>query len=383
MSAVSGNISSFCINIIGTTIKTMVVWYLVHWKWNRFDISLDAIIKFTAAGFLLASFMSIIIEQLIMITLSPIAILLIVYDISEVDTEGMPLNEWLQDPKNIQDMMQGHLGQAAIMAFVFSFIVAAFVEELMKYMTYWMTEVPDLLKLQDLGLQQHGDPTNDECKIRRAGATTIAMVAVATGFAWSENIGYIRNISSNPTGIGVGTSVWMNELTLLVFRSIMPVHELCAAIQSIGIVRRDIEDDRTWKLGRGLFPAIMLHGMYDFVAIFGGVLQQVIASKNDDKDGGNANHDDENAISPVQMLKAFVMVAPIVLVGAGYYYHQAKNQRQRLEGTEGTSVADDIRRATSSMQVILEEENEDDFVEGSGEDLEAPLLEAMDAAHQS
>ena len=81
------------------------------------------------------------------------------------------------------------------------------------------------------------------------------------------------------------------------------------------------------------------------------------------------------------MMQMFLMVAPIVLFGAWYYYRQAKIQRQMLESTDGydnvvTTTGTSFLGATSSMQVILEEETEEDsMVEGSGDGLDAPLLE--------
>ena len=41
-----------------------------------------------------------------------------------------------------------------------------------------------------------------------------------------------------------------------------------SAIQSIGVCKYQLENDRSIQLGRIVFPAIILHGSYDFVIMF-------------------------------------------------------------------------------------------------------------------
>jgi hypothetical protein len=107
------------------------------------------------------------------------------------------------------------------------------------------------------------------------------------------------------------------EITILLFRSALPVHPLCAAIQSIGIVKRDIEHryqnnnrqqrheqhgqhvnghaslpSSYYGLGKAMLPAIVLHGTFDFVLFVLGFLSALYAGNND---GATANDgDDEN-----------------------------------------------------------------------------------------
>ena len=65
------------------------------------------------------------------------------------------------------------------------------------------------------------------------------------------------------------------EIETLIARSIFPVHPLCAAIQSIGVCKRDLEGQPGVGLGRIIAPAILLHGSFDFVLKVAAYLEQV------------------------------------------------------------------------------------------------------------
>lgn len=99
------------------------------------------------------------------------------------------------------------------------------------------------------------------------------------------------------------------ELSVLLARMIFPLHLICAAIQSIGITRRDVENDSHCKLGRGiLLPAVILHGAFDSVLFVGDFL--------------NAN------------VWAVVLALLIFVAGVVYYFLEAKKQRQRLQSRD-------------------------------------------------
>jgi hypothetical protein len=90
---------------------------------------------------------------------------------------------------------------------------------------------------------------------------------------------------------------------------IFPLHPICAAIQSIGITRRDVENDSHCKLGKGiLLPAILLHGAFDSVLFVGDFLDAEVWS--------------------------VVLATLIFVAGVFYYFLEAKKQRQRLQGRD-------------------------------------------------
>lgn len=99
------------------------------------------------------------------------------------------------------------------------------------------------------------------------------------------------------------------EISVLVARMIFPLHPICAAIQSIGVVRRDVENDSKCRLGVGiLLPAILLHGSFDWVLFVGDIIGAEIASL---------------------LLAVFIFCA-----GVAYYFFEAKIQRDRLGGRD-------------------------------------------------
>merc|ERR1712161_130689 len=97
-------------------------------------------------------------------------------------------------------------------------------------------------------------------------AITVAMVSVALGFACCENLMYVFVYSTTSLGV---------EISTLVARSFFPVHPLCAAIQSIGVCKRDLEVTKKIGIGRIISPAVLLHGSFDFVLMVWEYYEQV------------------------------------------------------------------------------------------------------------
>jgi len=126
-------------------------------------------------------------------------------------------------------------------------------------------------------------------------------------------------------------------------RSLLPVHPLCAAIQSIGIVRRDIEG--VGALGQAIFPAVILHGAFDFALMLLGIIVAVKQPPPTEDDNNNTTKDDtadEPAAAALDVTTvAFSMVIgfAIMFLGLVYYILQARRQRQRLQVLEASSMA--------------------------------------------
>ena len=131
----------------------MVILYFVYWFWNRLDISLDAVIKFFASGFFICTGISIVYEMLASTVASVIE-----YLISLIAAMGMILSGSIDiedilveadddqvSPSTTTVPLAFSISIALVTAFLNSFLVAALVEELGKYLTFWMTsEHPDL-----------------------------------------------------------------------------------------------------------------------------------------------------------------------------------------------------------------------------------------------
>ena len=133
----------------------------------------------------------------------------------------------------------------------------------------------------------------------------------------------------SPPGIGT-------QISTLIARSLFPVHPLCAAIQSIGVCKRDLEGNRRFGLGRILFPAILLHGSFDFVLMVSAYFQErenIIEGNDDDgisepSPSPSPSPDDDGSIG--DQLPALISGLVFVITGYIYYVVQSRAQNRRL-----------------------------------------------------
>jgi len=159
--------------------------YLVHWRWNRFDLSFDSVVKYFACGFLLTTPMAVIFEMIVS-TLAGIFVLALATLVVASDSELA--NEFASDPKNgMKQLTVNHPGIFIFMQFVNAYFVAALVEEMVKYFGYRMVVTPDLIPRGRSSPLSTVDGSPKSAKSTGAGIT-VAMVSVALGFACCENL---------------------------------------------------------------------------------------------------------------------------------------------------------------------------------------------------
>ena len=146
---------------------------------------------------------------------------------------------------------------------------------------------------------------------------------------------YVFGYSPNQSSLGV-------QIETLIARSIFPVHPLCAAIQSIGVCKRDLEGHRGVGIGRILSPAILLHGSFDFVLMVAAYLEQVerIKEGNDD-DSDIPEEDSSEAMMTAEDVPTLAFSFCMVLVGYVYYVWQSRAQTQRLIALDRTATVDE------------------------------------------
>ena len=125
--------------------------------------------------------------------------------------------------------------------------------------------------------------------------------------------------------------VFLQEIIILLIRAILPVHPICAAIQSIGICKRDLEKDESIGLGKALFPAILLHGTYDFVLMASAAMTNIdsLGKKKDDVKDDTITWSDL-----MSMLSSFIVPFGVVSVFVVYYIIASKDQKMRLESLQ-------------------------------------------------
>ena len=217
--------------------------------------------------------------------------LLTSFDDDDYDTHTRSLG-LAEDADILEGFFHRQPAARVIYILISAFLMAGLVEELCKYFGFVMVDHPDFcsehelskskamistqlrrsrsLESEDLDSYTSEDDVsetmatfepsmqNRSLSSIRAGVTT-AMVAVALGFTCFENLLHIfvynrRSLNS--------------KVTTLVAKSLLPVHPIAAAIQSIYVSRRDLEKDSSIGLGRIVLPSVIFHGTYDFALMY-------------------------------------------------------------------------------------------------------------------
>ena len=210
--------------LTATLLQAFLILYFVHWRRNRFNLSLDAVIKFFASGFLLATSTAMVYEWVLLILVGSISYFVLVFDIVAESSEQQPN----ADPKQYMiHYLHSHVWLFAIAVFVNAFVIAALCEELCKYFSFWMCPHPDLMSEADWNeidescseeeSSVNGNDKSSELNLiqtlaedakgrepKSMGmAITVAMVTTALGFACCENLLYVfKGASGASLGMG-------------------------------------------------------------------------------------------------------------------------------------------------------------------------------------
>lgn len=147
----------------------------------------------------------------------------------------------------------------------------------------------------------------------------------ALGFACAENLLYVFVYTPH---------VINEEVSTLMVRCLFPIHPLAAALQSLGVCRRELECQPHIQVGRIVFPAWLLHGSFDFSLMAYSLITQLLST----------NSDDDSTMAPSSfqsdgskfLVVSCVMIAPIWAVV--FYFKEAWEQRDRLEALDGQAT---------------------------------------------
>ncbi len=155
---------------VGTFLQAFLILYFVHWHWNRFDISLDAVIKYFACGFIITTSTAVCFELLestvLNLAFKIITTFIIIDEEQNDDGYGGSMNLFeggygfnvfegghglysaVDDRKKA--FQRQHPFLAIVFLFCSAYIIAALVEESCKYFGFKMVEHPDLVPDADL-----------------------------------------------------------------------------------------------------------------------------------------------------------------------------------------------------------------------------------------
>lgn len=137
--------------------------------------------------------------------------------------------------------LRAHIFVVIFAIAMFSFLVAAGVEETLKHFIVRCCGMPKGML---------SDPFR----------VLICLVVGALGFESCENLLFIAAIT---TPVLPHTSVFASKLLVLFIRGVLPIHALCATLQAVDL-SYVLGGERNYSLFRVLLPSILLHGTYDF-----------------------------------------------------------------------------------------------------------------------
>ena len=368
--------------LIATFLQSFFVIYLVHWLFHKSDLSLDAVIKFFAAGFLIAVPSAFFFEGLLVnITLTTAWI-------------GYSLAQAIGGETFVNWFISYYRILWILAELVNAYLVAAVTEELCKYYTFRCVEHPDLIFLTGLDrssqddraiqgglvkypfgshqVQQsnkdfaddmsvgnmsrashrsvkgkieqdtlHPSTTDDEfyedehdvrTHLQKAAAVTTGMICVAVGLACAENFIYVFLLGG--AGANGSKGGIMEEWIVLLFRSVFPVHALAAAMQSVNMIRKFVEcdNDNSHRVGVGriILPAVIMHGSFDAVLLAINVFIETSWDAYLEANEGDIDINNPPYNPIIVNIVAWTSVIFVMLSGLFWYYRENRNQRLRL-----------------------------------------------------
>lgn len=385
--------------LLATFAQSFLVLYVVHWLFHKSDLSLDAVIKFFAAGFVIAVPSAVFFEGILVNI-----ILISAWTIFELCQSliGDDFAMWMASNYKVIWVL-GELFNA--------YIVAAVTEELCKYYTFRCVEHPDLIFLTGLDRKSHDEHAADggltsypfsghkvsdlnrnksfdtqrshEEKLKRmlpstntteefyedendvrtyrqkAAAVTTGMISVAVGLACAENMMYVFLLggargNSVPEHRGDVYEDWI----VLLFRSVFPIHALAAALQSTNMVRKFVEgslsNNHRIGVGRIILPAVILHGTFD--AILMGINVYVESAWDVYLEENEGRIGDGEPYNPTHVnFAAWCSICLVTLIGLLWYIGEHRDQQARLlvleeEEKEGPSYISPISPGGTSVK---------------------------------
>ena len=132
-------------------------------------------------------------------------------------------------------------------------------------------------------------------------------------------------------------------------RSLLPVHPICAAIQSIGVTKRNLiynNDSNSndninptaytksnYNIGRIILPSVILHGSFDFFLFFLGYIDLYVCGEDVeivDDDIAASKHTCSDTVYTALNVLGYATPFLFVFFGMLYYFVQARMLKRRL-----------------------------------------------------
>jgi hypothetical protein len=400
--------------VSATFLQAFLVLFIVHWIFHKSDLSLDAVVKMFAGGFIIAVPAAFFFEAL-MVNIN-LSFAWITYEFCAL-LGGETFEAWVFEHWRVIWFL-GELFNA--------YVVAAVTEELCKYYTFRAIEHPDLVFLTGLnrnvqnedavdgglvkynrtgnssfdtqslhshrssGSEKHSSRSGKSSKLiertgtrddefdedendvrtyrQKAMAITTGMISVAVGLACAENFLYVFVLGGTKQSSDSAEEYQrdiLEQWIVLFFRSIFPIHALAAALQSINMIRKFVEGDEQnghrIGVGRIIFPAVLLHGSFDAILMGINVYQETAWERymmdQSEQNGGTVVMPDEPPYNTLIVnLVAWIGITVVMFAGLGWYYRENRNQRLRLKILEEKEKARTVEEDAAWSAAAIENE---------------------------
>lgn len=218
--------------LCATFLQAFLVMWAVHWGWHRFDLSVDAVIKYFACGFAMCTciafttelFLAGIFRLLVMTVIWTLGVTEVVDNGYGGDSIHVKFDEW--GNSNMQagsgralseqsDILNGffsrHPFAQIVYVLVSSYLVAGFIDELCKYFGFLMLDHPDFCSEKELAKAHSSLPLQllrdradaDDDVENEQGVTTVVREDEATSLADFDASRQRRSQSSIRSGVTV------------------------------------------------------------------------------------------------------------------------------------------------------------------------------------
>ena len=266
--------------------------WVPHWRYTKMILSADAVIKGFASGFYIASTMAFPFVAIIYL-ISEGAMYLSVTLLNDDDGYFAYYTEFANSDdsifftpwKTVSGAVFSKMYPISYLSYLFFQCFAiAFVEELVKYLTYRMvSDHPDFWTRTDLEKVLHETRRDNQEAIvdleslprihvhshvrslqSRCLGVVVTIISVSLGFACCENLIY-------------ACAYYMVDITwrhLLVRAVLLPIHPVCAAWQASRVCESSFELKVNNKVGMALLPAVVFHGLFDYAVVAGDFLAE-------------------------------------------------------------------------------------------------------------
>jgi len=374
--------------LITTFLQSFVVMYVIHWWRHRLDLSIDAVIKYFACGFVLCSGMAFTIQLLEYLTFK-LGVMMAIWIAGTQEVQdngyggggirtiadssarflsqlfGIDVEQHGRMLSAENDILRGFFARNPTVKIFYilisSYIMAGLVEEVCKYFSWVMVDHPDFCSERELAKakatmplqllrdqaedEDDDDDTNGEegSKQKQSPASnneaqTTAAIAAFDPSNQRRSLASIRGgVTTSMVAVALGFTCCENIFTIFIWNRSSVQSEIATLVVKslfpVNAIAAAIQSiyvcrrdlEKDKSIGLGrILPSIIFHGTYDFALLMITSSWQRSNKEQYFNDAGG----DISVIAIISFCASFF----IVLLGGLYYFFLSKAQYARLRG---------------------------------------------------